>query len=360
MPIGVVINPEIEMVEVICSRSGLKFEAENRRKKVHPEISFYTTHKDWDFRYAAVAVIERGKAEGWDSIEKFKEEIKKALNPEPQPRPDYDFEGNWAAKITGSDIKYRFSRNFLTPVDKEGRFKRYNLAAAGDGIYETCYESAKGNKTRRYWRIENGELIDLQLEDVEKLFPEIVLSSIEGCIKVDKYFPEGSTVEHEGELYTVVRLDSVEQWEDEDGIAGTGRNYGGTHIVWEETQYTAYLRPATEEEIAEYNARKQAKAEKATAIARLIEIAKTITTENKAPRVSDYPKGKEFVIRQGHFQANEVLLLEDDGDRLWYLIFNGRDGDDWRPNNVASAYIGRYLEISPDLRIEIEELLKKC
>jgi hypothetical protein len=34
------------MVEVICSRSGLAFEAENRRKKVHPAISCYTSQGD--------------------------------------------------------------------------------------------------------------------------------------------------------------------------------------------------------------------------------------------------------------------------------------------------------------------------
>lgn len=351
------------MVEIICSRSGLKFEAENRRKKVHPRINFYTSHKDWDLRYKAVAVIERGKAEGWDSFEKFEAEIQKALHPDPPPRPHYDFEGAWVARIVGSDRKYRFERDFLTPVDKEGRFKRYNLVAQGDGIYETCYESAKGNKTRRYWRVENGELVQISLEDVETLFPEIpeiVPASVEGCLKVNKHFPEGTTIEHDGSIYFVVCLDSVDHWEDEDGIGGTGKYYGDSYIVWEKTEYTAYLRPATESEIAEYQARKQAELSKKSAIARLHQIAEMIGTGAEQPPRSNYPKGQQFVLRQGHFQANEVLLLESDSDRLWHLTYNGRDGDDWRPNNVAGTHIGRYLTISPDLRAEVEELLKQC
>lgn len=160
-----------QLIEVVCSRSGLKFEAENRRKKVHPEIAYYTTHKNYDIRYTAIAVIEKGKAEGWGTIEKFEEEIQKALNPEPPTRPDYDFEGAWAAVIEGSNEKYRFNRVFLKAVDTEGRFKRY--AFADNGIYECCYKSGKGNETRYYYRVENGTKQRIELEEVESLFPVI-------------------------------------------------------------------------------------------------------------------------------------------------------------------------------------------
>ncbi len=237
------------MIEIICSRSGLKFEADSRRKKVHPDISYYTTHKNLDIRYPAIEVIERGKNEGWDTLEKFEEEIEKALNPEPKPRPDYDFEGAWVARIAGSDKHYRFNREFLTRVDTEGRFKRFAIAAAGDGIYESCYKSAKGNQTRRYWQVKDGEMVQIELKEVETLFPEIQPVSISGCICVEKYFPENSMVEHEGQLYVVVRVDSIEEWEDEDGIIGTGRHYDhNVYIVWEQQKFTSYLRLATNEE----------------------------------------------------------------------------------------------------------------
>lgn len=358
---------DFEMLEIICSRSGLKFEAENRRKKVHPAISYYTCHKNYDIRYPAIAVIERGKTEGWDSIEKFEEEIEKALNPEPQPRPDYDFEGAWAAEITGSDKKYRFERTFLTKVDEEGRFKRYSIIAEGDGIYETCYKSAKGNQTRRYWQVKNGELTQISLEEVEILFPEIKPVSVEGCVKVEKFFPENSPVEYEGQIYFVVRVDSVTHWEDEDGVAGTGYNNNDTYTVWEDTVFTSYLRPATSEESAQYEEIKQAKlveetqeAERKEAVKRLKEIAKTITVSNGAitPESASYPNGKAFVLEQGYYQPNRLLVLEH--NRLWSLRYNGRDGDDWSYNNVAGSCIGCYLEITPELKTEIEELIDKC
>jgi hypothetical protein len=44
------------MQSIVCKRSGLVFEAENRRKSVHPQISKYTSHKDMDVRYAPIVV----------------------------------------------------------------------------------------------------------------------------------------------------------------------------------------------------------------------------------------------------------------------------------------------------------------
>jgi hypothetical protein len=350
------------MVEIICKRSGLKFEAENRRKSVHPKISWYTTHRDYSIRYPAVAVIERGKQEGWDTLEKFEAEIQKALNPEPQPRPEYDFEGAWVAQITGSHSTYRFDRTFLEAIDSEGGFKRYNIKASGDGIYETCYKSAKGNETQHYYRVESGSLTEIELAEVEALFPEDEIApqvSIEACISTERYLGKaGEIVEHEGKVYEIIRVDesskTVSEWDD----------FEDEHRSWKEPVYKSWLKEASAEVSETFlKAKAQTELESATkkiAIARLKEISSTITIENGsvAPEFAPYPTGKTFVVQQGHYQANHLLVLED--NRLWYLIYNGRDGDLWDLNNVENGYIGRWLEVSPELKAEIEELLNKC
>lgn len=157
------------MVEIICSRSGLKFEAPNRRLKVHPEISWYTAHNNTEVRYPAIAVIERGKSEGWDSIQKFEAEIKKALVP--KPRPDYDFEGHWLARIEGWDAAYDYQREFAKPVDIEGRFKRFWFQGLPDGLYETGYKSNAGNKTYHYYQVVDGARTEISKEELEALLP---------------------------------------------------------------------------------------------------------------------------------------------------------------------------------------------
>jgi hypothetical protein len=347
------------MIEIICSKSGLKFEAPNKRRKVHPEISWYTNHKDMDLRYKAIAVIERGKSEGWSTLEKFEEEIQKALNPEPQPRPDYDFEGDWVARITGNHSKYRFDREFLDAVDSEGRFKRYAIKCCENGIYETCYKSGKGNETRRYYRLEGGLLSEIQLEEVEAIFPKEVAEEValEDCIVTEGYLGEtGGFVELEGQVYTIVWIETysktVSEWDDFEDEWRTRK----------EPVSKNWLRLAEPEQAEQFLSEVRSQAEAAEALKnatrRLKEIAKKVTVSEGAisPKSAAYPNGRQFVLRQGYFQANELLVLEESTDRLWRLLYNNRDGDDWSYNNVE-GYIGCYLEIQPELKAEVESLL---
>jgi hypothetical protein len=189
------------MIELICIKSGLKFLAENRRLKIHPEIAYFTSHSDWDFRYkVAIPVIERGKTEGWDTIDRFKREIAAAAAP--KPRPTYDFEGKWAAEIVGSDPQFRFERRFLTPVDTEGRFKRYHLAGR-EGFFETCYESGKGNQTRRFLRVTKGVVVEIERAEVEAAFPEIEESADKNphtweCLECGAVFDKPGLIEWGG------------------------------------------------------------------------------------------------------------------------------------------------------------------
>lgn len=248
------------MIEIICKKSGLKFEAADRRTQIHPKILGYIKHENHDIRYQAISLIERGKAEGWHTIEKFEAEIQLALtNPTKQKRPTFNFEGAWVAKITGSSEQYRFTREFLVEVDTEGNNKRFVFE--GDGVYECCYACANGDRNRYYYNYSNGISTELTLTQVDELFPALEPDkpvSVEGCIKVEKYLGAfGSKVEHDGSVFVVVRIDSIYYWEDDEGLSGSGDYYGDSCLVYDETKSTSFLRPATEEETKEFKQLRQ-------------------------------------------------------------------------------------------------------
>lgn len=174
---------EVKEIEIICEKSGLTFTAPNRRKKIHPRISYYTSNKDSEYRNFARDIIDRGKKEGWSNLEKFEQEIEKAWgnrnNPEPIEEENQNiWTGNSLAKITGADKDYRFKRDFVTPIKKEYRksakcYSRvFDLSTLKSGIYEFQQKSAKGNNSRWYIEYqEDGETRELSLEEVEALFP---------------------------------------------------------------------------------------------------------------------------------------------------------------------------------------------
>ena len=348
-------------MEVICSRSGLKFEADSRRQSVHPGIRYYTSHKDYNrVRYPAVEVIERGKKEGWTTIEKFEEEIQKALNPEPPVRPEYDFEGAWAAKIVGSDEKYRFNRLFLQEVDTEGRFKRYRFNY-GDGIYECNYKSGKGNVTGYYYRVEGTQKVQIDFSEIEKLFPSVETIEdelqIEGAIKVKpkhRLGNPGEVVTHDEQLHTIVHIEINQYWEDDDGIIHKGEAIGDCVYAWR--QWIYYLKPATEEEIARHNQQVEADRVRKEAQKAIAQIYNNISVENGAiaPKNSSYPSGKELVVRMGHHQPNDLLIITQ--DKVWGVTYNGRDGDDWRGNNIAGGWVGCWVPLTPELETQLNQI----
>jgi hypothetical protein len=348
------------MVEIICARSGLKFEADSRRKKVHPQIAYYTSHKNYDIRYPAIEVIERGKTEGWNTIEKFEDEIQKALNPEPTVRPEYDFEGAWVAKITGSDDgQYRFNRLFLNAIDSEGRFKRYKLN--GDGIYECCYKSGKGNQTRYYYQVKDGVKEQIDLEIVEKLFPALEStenqSAVEGAIRIESPNPLGNksdVITHSNQPHTIQHVEFKDLWEDDDGI--THQGHPGQDCVHSWVTYVYYLKPSTDEELASHAERVQKNQIKVEAKKVLREIYDSISAPNGAisPEKASYPNGEEIVVNQGYHQPNNLIVITE--DRVWGLAYNGRDGDDWRYNNVAGAWIGSWIPLTLELKAQLAQI----
>lgn len=244
------------MVEIICKRSGLTFEAENRRKSVHPQISRYTTHNDMDLRYAAISVIERGKAEGWATIEQFIAEIEKGEEKEPEIECDWD--GAWLALITGSDEKYRFSREFVDAVRVEERGKAgskfyrkfYRLVDLADGIYEGCYKSAKGNETRTYWRIESGVVSGIELTEVETLHPEIVPEIVKPEVNTVTVFgalTRGEIIEKSGQWYQVVAVEATHYNDDGEEVDG------GDYAEICSTRHQSTLKPVTLKQITQWH-----------------------------------------------------------------------------------------------------------
>lgn len=241
------------MVEVICKRSGLSFEVENRRKSVHPQISRYTTHKELDVRYAAIAVIERGKAEGWTTIEQFISAIEKGE--EKQPEIECDWDGAWLARIAGSHEQYRFDRVFVEEVRSEERGKAgekftrkyYRLTDLANGIYEGCYKSAKKNETRSYWRVESGVVVAIELSEVEELYPAIEpgQTKTEGLI-VYENLRHGELVERGGNWFEVVSVET--QHYDDDGYPVDADDYAEICS----TRYKASLMPVTLNQIAKW------------------------------------------------------------------------------------------------------------
>jgi hypothetical protein len=256
------------MLEIICSRSGLVFEAENRRKKVHPAISYYTNHKDTGIRYPATRVIDQGSAEGWATLEEFEKAIAAVLNPEPEPEVEYAFEGAWVALITGFNDHYGYQREFLRAAKTEGRFKYFWYPEAG--IVETCYKSAKGNDTRYFRLIEGGKEVRILTEaEVDEMLgeaPEAPEAGVDRTFETNKSMGEvGQTVKVGEEYFVIVNTSTVTTYHDEDGIAHTGGYPSGVYVLYEEYEVTTGVRNATAEEVeaAQYEAEIKQAARKA-------------------------------------------------------------------------------------------------
>ena len=325
-----------DLVEQVCPRSGLVFQVaieDQRVGAIHPEISWYTQHSNTEVRYPAVMAIEQGKSEGLKTWAEFKARIKQALNPEPEVEPDYDFEGAWAAKIDGADAQYRFKRDWLDAVEKGERRKKFNLAAEGDGYFEVCYKSRKGNESRYYYRQVDGKREEITLQDLEAAFP--AETAPEDCKEIKEFInKEGSTVIYQGELVTIVKVTSFDKkrqvWDDfEDD--------------WEWEHYSDYVtwyRLATQEESEIFNRKADLKAGVKSAQSEIHQIYSEVSKQKGESPRSEYPSGKRFYLSAGVWNPGHAFVQEEGTNYLWSLKHNFKDGDDWSYNNVGGAYIG--------------------
>jgi hypothetical protein len=353
------ISGEIAMVEITCKRSGLKFEAENRRRSVHPSISYYTSHKDMDIRYAAIPVIERGKTEGWKTVEQFEAKIEAALDPPPPLAIDWDLECAWVACISGYSEKFGYNRDFLKEVEKNGRFNRFKLSE--DGLYESCYKSNKGNQTRQYFQVKNGKRTEISQSELDSLLgdrplkKEERLQNLEGCEKVEtgeKYLGDAGAIAHwEDHHFEIVDFSVKTEYEDEDGII-TNYSPCDTYCVAEYHQYTYWLKPATEEQIAALQETLSDNNAAAAAVKRCKEIARSggWTTPKDAN-----PRGSKIGYRDKVLSYDSPYLqIDQSAGLLWAVSYNGRDGDDWSFNNAGGGtQVAHCTNLTPELEAEV-------
>lgn len=388
------------MIEIICSRSGLTFEAPNRRRKVHPGISVYTSHKDMDYRYAAIAVIERGKAEGWDSLEKFEKEIAIATDPEAATKAvqeisdvglckvelkrakRYPERSPWVARITGTSTKFGFERKFITPVLEQKHLSTFLLE---DGFYEECEFNSKGEKQRRFLCVQNGEkeylskqeltertgwadgLIEKRAQQArEKAEAEAKEAEAkQGAIVVKNgEIPVTSVngvVDYNGVPHFVAWRDEKCQWLDEDGI--TWDQYPSSVRVEDEWSiYTYWLKPATAEQIEAHYQKQQAEERKQEEIKAAAQTMRTIKSlaypDHREKPEEAHPSGTKigYKFKRLRYDSPYVQIDEAVGV-LWSIKYNFRDGDDWRYNNFGGHSVAQCQPLTPQLRQTLEEYI---
>lgn len=81
------------------------------------------------------------------------------------------FKAPWVAKITGSCPTYRFTREFLDPIEREhGGVWSYRLE---DGLVEICDRNSKGAERRWFARVSGGVVTEVEAALVAKAFPEL-------------------------------------------------------------------------------------------------------------------------------------------------------------------------------------------
>lgn len=155
-------------MEKVCKRSGLKFDG-TARQLVHPGIRFYTTHTDIEFRNLACQVIERGKSEGWATLEQFKEAISdgdaavtEAKKEHIESLERYNARGKWAARITGRCAQYDYAREFLQPIETGS--DRFLFPVPG------IYEVEKAGVRRFYEKTNEGEIVSVDPGRIEAVF----------------------------------------------------------------------------------------------------------------------------------------------------------------------------------------------
>lgn len=376
----------------VCEKSGLRFRAEGS-ERTHPGIVFYSQHPDWDYRCSALRVIERGKREEWDSIEKFKTEIEAELNPDaPEEsavtptlwvshlcyvRSDDVKVRGYCAKILGPCDTYGYKRQFLEPVDKQGK-RTVGFLLTQDGVYDSKSYSRAGNCDHRWWKVVDAVATEITREEAELIAGPPALTKAQKLaitkkqasadrlarratatevIKGDFPHATGALFDRDGQIWIVVDTVDERWWEDENGVRGKGRYYGEANIVhdvWERVE--TWIRPATTEEIAAHQAKVDREAKHKANWQRLLEIyrmaddpaAGALVPNEKRP----WPRGVQIEVPVSP-GTNYLVATESE---VWAIMYNGRDGDDWSLSNVGNG-IGSYLA-DPALAREAAALIK--
>lgn len=87
-------------------------------------------------------------------------------------RTVYGRKTSWVARITGTDPKYGLAREFLPKRDvTQSRSNVYRdlqwAVKLEDGaIYEYRFAISSGQEQRGFWRVVDGQLVDVDYQDV--------------------------------------------------------------------------------------------------------------------------------------------------------------------------------------------------
>lgn len=101
------------------------------------------------------------------------------------PKEKINYGIPWVAKIIGFHPKFKYKREFqdyqkdyseANSVCSRGVYLYFHL---DDGIYETSYKASWGRSVRYFFKVENGEIIDIKEEEVLNILKEAVLKENE-------------------------------------------------------------------------------------------------------------------------------------------------------------------------------------
>lgn len=394
------------MVEITCKFTKIKFEAPTKRTSVHPAIATWkqeSNKRGWYGRF--FEAIEFGLSKEFDSVEQFEEVLQKASCGEPfetPPPSPHCLRDTLNTMLGESEREDGSFLKRLTAID-QSKSSGYSLIgkfldldsnpSLADGVYLDC-ATTKPSKTdirngrkpysyytlfalkentvefllsftgrrlnechelKQVWQIahEQGLTDQAFLAHQEEQQLEALKQSASMKFASNKPLGgEGTVLEREGRWLTVLLVDAVTCYEDDDGITHTIPPRGGH--MFEHSTYFYYCRPATDSEISTRLQETNQKAVVALAFSRLKEIA-TVGDRTFPRPEADIPQGMRISFRDKKLSYDSPYLQVDfSNDRLWTVFYNGRDGDDWSHNNYANEYVASFQTLTPELASEVQ------
>jgi hypothetical protein len=150
------------MIDIVCKYSGLKFQAETKRTKVHPVIARYYSSKDDLTRKITCRILGRNELESAEQfVELFDREYKEETTPEPIKKIEsasiyieaiqqsktlselgiaitqLSCKGNWADWKLKYWAKNGECRIYLTDISYTNPKERGYLIVKNDGTYQS-------------------------------------------------------------------------------------------------------------------------------------------------------------------------------------------------------------------------------
>lgn len=96
--------------------------------------------------------------------------------------------------------------------------------------------------------------------------------------------------------------------------------------------------PATDEETAALVAREELRRRRKEAAAELLAIKKQVQSEGERPAGQNAPEGDRAIDTETVYGGGDWFVIGEQW--IWYVLNNGRDGDDWSLNNVRTGGAG--------------------